>query len=406
MRCDRLMQASTFMLLAALESNVSRGESLEQQAQQASAYRLDAAYTADIWRNARGGLSTGDAYLGNLDLMLSVDGELAWGIPGLSAFAYVLYTHGDRLSERLVGDAMTVSNIDAPEAMRLYEAWLEWQGGAAQAWSVRFGLYDLNSEFDVNDTRALFIHSSHGVGYDLAQTGINGPSIFPVTALGLRAAWTPHDGWLLLSALFDGAPGDPDDPTRPKIHLSEDEGALWITELQWSSERISSLSLGYWRYTSEFDDVRAGGAAQWPRRRGNDGVYASAEVALGTLNGLSPQASAFVRYGLAEGSINEFDRFVAVGVRYRGLFRADSDDEIGLAFASTRTSEEARASAQNGAPRDRHESAIELTYRVRIADWLSLQPDVQYIVNPGADPQLADSLVFGLRAEFSWSIAR
>ena len=274
------------MLLSALESNVVRAEAFEEDA---SAYRFDAAYIADFWRNTRGGLRTGDAYLGNLDLMLSVDGELAWGVPGLNAFAYVLYTHGDRLSERLVGDAMTLSNIDAPEAMRLYEFWFEWQGRAASAWSVRFGLYDLNSEFDMNDTRALFIHSTHGAGHDLAQTGLNGPSIFPVTALALRAAWAPRDGWLLLTAVFDGAPGDPDDPTRTRIHLSEDEGALWITELQWSSDRLSKLALGYWRYTSEFDDVR-GEAPEWPKRSGNAGMYRSAEVALGALNTLPPRS--------------------------------------------------------------------------------------------------------------------
>jgi porin len=403
MGCDRLMQAGGCMLLSALESNVVRAEAFEEDA---SAYRFDAAYIADFWRNTRGGLRTGDAYLGNLDLMLSVDGELAWGVPGLNAFAYVLYTHGDRLSERLVGDAMTLSNIDAPEAMRLYEFWFEWQGRAASAWSVRFGLYDLNSEFDMNDTRALFIHSTHGAGHDLAQTGLNGPSIFPVTALALRAAWAPRDGWLLLTAVFDGAPGDPDDPTRTRIHLSEDEGALWITELQWSSDRLSKLALGYWRYTSEFDDVR-GEAPEWPKRSGNAGMYASAEVALGALNTLPPRASAFVRYGVAEGSINEFDRYAAVGVRYRGLFRSDGDDEIGLAFAKASTSEEARwSSAQGGALRNGYESAIELTYRVRLADFVALQPDVQYIVNPGADPQLDDSLVFGLRVEFAWAIAR
>jgi carbohydrate-selective porin OprB len=43
---------------------------------------------------------------------------------------------------------------------------------------------------------------------------------------------------------------------------------------------------------------------------------------------------------------------------------------------------------------------------VRLAYFVALQPDVQYIVNPGADPQLDDSLVFGLRVEFAWAIAR
>lgn len=394
------------MLLLGARDAVGQVSAADQQGQ--SAYQFDAAYISEVWRNTSGGLRTGEAYLGNLDLMLSVDGERAWGVPGLSAFVYVLYNHGESPSDRLVGDAMTLSNIDAPEALRLYEAWLEWQNDATRPLSVRFGLYDLNSEFDTNDTRGLFIHSNHGVGHDLAQSGRNGPSIFPVAALGLRAAWAPSEHWLLLAALFDGAPGDPDDPTRTRIHLSDDEGALAIAELQYSAERVSKMSLGYWRYTSELDDVRTDAPGEWRAQRGNSGGYASLELALGPLDGesLSP-ASAFVRYGVADGRFNEFDRVLAAGVRYRGVFRADDADEIGLAYSSASTGGEVRwAHALLGEPRERYERAIELTYKVPLTEWLTVQPDVQYIVNPGADAQLEDSLVFGLRLEFAWGITR
>ena len=139
----------------------------------APAYGFEAAYTADLWHNARGGVRTGTAYLDNLDLTLSVDGERAWGVRGLSAYAHVLYNNNTRFSERYVGDAMTVSNIDAAYGVRLYEAWMQWESGTAQPWSLRSGLYDLNSEFDVADSRSLFIHSTHGVGHDLGQTGEN-----------------------------------------------------------------------------------------------------------------------------------------------------------------------------------------------------------------------------------------
>lgn len=393
-------------LVAIFTGSLAHGESIDGK--QRSAYRFDAVYIADVWRNTRGGLRTGDAYLGNLDLMLSIDGELAWGVPGLNAFMCALHNHGDRLSERFIGDAMTASNIDAPEALRLYEAWLEWRSGGSSSLSVRFGLYDLNSEFDVNDTRGLFIHSTHGVGHDLGQTGLNGPSIFPVTSLGLRVAWQPRDDWMLLAAVFDGVPGDPEDPTRTRIHLSSDEGALVITELQWLGRRVSKLALGHWRYTGRFEDVRAETPGDWSQRRGNAGAYASLEYAFGALeDGAPPAATAFVRYGFADGRFNEFDRFAAVGVRYRGVFRGRDDDELGFAVSHASTSAKMRrAGALNGTPRDRYESALELTYRMPVTDSLVLQPDIQYIVNPGADPQLAHSLVLGLRAELAWGVAR
>lgn len=91
----------------------------EEQSPDSPSYSFEAVYTADAWRNAHGGLRTGGAHL---DLTLGVDGERAWGVRGLSAYAHVLRNNSARFSERYIGDAMTVSNIDAPRAVRLYEA--------------------------------------------------------------------------------------------------------------------------------------------------------------------------------------------------------------------------------------------------------------------------------------------
>lgn len=343
------------------------------------AYELAATYTGELWRNASGGLRTGNTYLDNLDLALAVDAERAWGFSGVSAFVYALYTNGARFSERYVGDAMTVSNIDAPQAVRLYEAWVQWESASPRAPSLRLGLYDLNSEFDTSDSRSLFIHSSHGVGHELGQTGENGPSIFPVTSLALRAAWSPAARWNVLLAVFDGVPGDPEHPSSNRIRLNRDEGALGIAELQWTGERVTKLSLGHWRYSA--DD--------------NRGTYAGVEIALDGQPVAAPATLAFARYGSAEDRINEFADSWSVGVRRRGIAVTRPNDEIGIAYTRADLGSAARSM------RDGYEAALELTYRMAINDWLTLQPDIQYIFNPGGDPALDDSLAFGLRLEFS-----
>ena len=365
-------------------------------------FQFEARYTADLWRNASGGLRTGSVYLDNLDLMLAVDGESAWGLQGISAFAYVLYTNDGRLSERLVGDAMTVSNIDAPAGLRLYEAWVQWTGGARRPLSLRFGLYDLNSEFDTSESRSLFIHSSHGVGHEFGQSGENGPSIFPVTSLGLRLAWNLAQDWRVQAVVLDGVPGERDHPDRSGIYLSGGEGMLGVAELQWSHGRVRKLSVGYWSYTARFTDVRSADASSLPRRRGNAGAYGEFEIGLNESDSGGAEGSAFVRYGVANGRINEFDDSVSIGVRSRGWLRSRPEGEIGLAFSRAGVSPQARdAAAMSGAARDGYEAAIELTYRASINDWLTIQPDVQYIFNPGADPSLRDSVVIGVRFELS-----
>lgn len=361
-------------LLAAAEANEREAASADDPS-----YEVSAVYTSDLWRNAKGGLRTGGVYLDNLDVTFALDAERAVGWTGVSAFLYGLYNNSARFSERYVGDAMTVSNIDAPEAVRLYEAWVQWESSAAHALSLRLGLYDLNSEFDMSDGRSLFLHSSHGIGHELGQTGANGPSIFPVTSLALRAAWSPAQRWRALVAVLDAVPGDPEHPSSNAIRVSGDEGALAIAELQWAGERVTKLSLGHWRYTADE----------------NSGTYAGIDVALDRDSGHEPTTLAFARYGVADDRLNEFADSWSVGVRRRGLFGARPEDEIGLAYT--------RADVSDAMSADRHqyEAAIELTYRATLTDWLAIQPDIQFILNPGADPALKDSLVFGLRLEFA-----
>jgi len=110
------------------------------------------------------------------------------------------------------------------------EAWLDWGFHAHGHGSVRVGLYDLNSEFDTTESRGLFINSAYGIGQELAQTGHNGPSIHPATALAARLAWTPAEPRLIEFAVVDGVSGDPDGTHRSRWHLSRSEGALLIGE--------------------------------------------------------------------------------------------------------------------------------------------------------------------------------
>jgi porin len=50
---------------------------------------------------------------------------------------------------------------------------------------------------------------------------------------------------------------------------------------------------------------------------------------------------------------------------------------------------------------ERAETALELTYLVAPAPWLSVQPDLQYVIDPGTDGALDDALVLGLRVQIA-----
>ncbi|CCW16384.1 hypothetical protein EBBID32_7200 [Sphingobium indicum BiD32] len=343
---------------------------------------LDITYTGEVMGNVAGGVKRRARYLDNLDIVAEVDLEALLGWRGAEAHVYGIYNNGASISNA-VGDAHAVSNIETgTRAFKLYEAWIDQM--VAPGLSLRAGLYDLNSEFDSLDAAGLFVGSAHGIGSDIALTGRNGPSLFPSTSLAARVEWRPAKGWAVRAAVLDGVPGDPDHPARTVIKLGQGDGALLIGELE-APLAGARLLLGHWRYTATFDGWDGG------RGRGNGGVYLRGEMPLMTDG--DTQIDGFFRLGTSNGRFNMFDRFASMGVKWTGALAGRPEDELGLAVITATTSTEYRRNSGAG----RSESVAEVTYRTPLSPWLTVQPNMQYVRNPAADPSIRDAWVVGLR---------
>jgi porin len=367
----------------------------------AAAIDLSVVYTAEVLRNSRGGQRRAH-YLDNLDVTVTVDAERAFGWQGATLFAYGLYNNGEPFSDDLVGAAQGVSNIETGVgAVRLYEAWIE-QRFASDRASVKLGLYDLNSEFDAIEAAALFINPSHGIGPDFSQSGRNGPSIFPVTSLALRGDYKLADRWFVRAAILDAVPGNPDRPKRTVLQL-DGEGALGVVELNYLDDRTKA-AVGYWRYTGRFETFAPTSEAEPAQRRGNDGLYAFVERRLTRERVDDAQGLAgWLRMGFASEKLNPIGRYVSTGLSYTGPFKGRDEDQVGVALGLAEFGAPfRRSSALASNPLNRREVIIEATYRARLTRWLTLQPDVQYVINPGAEPATANALVLGLRAEIGF----
>ena len=374
-----------------------------QESEDRPAVDLSLVYTRDIWGNVRGGIRRGWRSLDNLDAALTVDAERALGWRGATLFAYGLYNGGEGLSRELVGDIQGASNIETEvDALRLYEAWLE-QRFAADRASIKVGLFDLNSEFDVQDTGSLFVGSSHGIGPDFSQSGQNGPSIFPVTSLAVRADYRVSDRWLVRAALLDGLPSDPQRPRRTVIALGGGDGVLVVGEVEHRSGRLRAVA-GYWRYTARFEELLPTAIAGAPvERRGNDGIYVMADRKFSATPGDPRGLSAWVRLGMADTDFNPLGVYLGGGLVYAGLFRDRPGDQAGLAVGLARFGRPYRRSLEaQGRHSERSEVAFELTYRAALTDWLAIQPNVQYIADPGGDPALRDSILVGVRTQIGF----
>jgi porin len=369
-----------------------------------SSFTFTGAYTVDLLGNLSGGQATGGRYIDLLKLSVGYDGGAA-GLPGLTGQVSIEHSNGTSVSRELVGAAQGITSIEArPEALRLYEAWLQKEiaGGAG---AVKAGLIDLNTIFDVQETAALFLNPSDGVGAELGDTGLNGPSVFPTPALAVTGSWRPARGWTAQFGVFDGVAGDPQYPGRfVAVQISPKDGALLIAQVERRWGEAGRIEAGAWSYTSRFqalDRFQPGGA---PRQIGGDsGLYGLVEGRL-LADRRSDKAglAGWVRVGVANGEINPIADYMGAGLVYTGLI-ADRD-QAGVAINRAGFGGPARAAAARaGVALSDAETIFEATWRYAANDWFSVQPDIQYVIHPGGVLARSNALVFGARLVFTAS---
>ena len=404
---------SLFLMLFIMPIKAN-GQQAKATDKKPSPFTVGVAYTGELFGNISGGVNTGVRYLDNIDVDLTVDLESVVGVPDSKLFFYGLGNQGGSISE-LAGDVQGISNIEAENSWRLYEAWVEQIFPRANT-SFLLGLYDLNSEFDVNQTGALFINSSHGIGPEFGISGVLGPSIFPYTSLGGRLKVNPLKGLTLKAAVLDGIPSDPANTEGTNIFIRENDGALLSAEVSYTSgenqlepsNRHNFLVrgagplnqyrfvVGGWLYTRS----RAGWIEDDQR---DQGLYATVETRLYSEEADAAQGLAgFVRLGLANGKINRFSGYTGAGLVYTGLFNKRSEDQAGMAVAVPWSSPDYQAVVEtpNLSPAD-YEMNVEVTYRFVFSANIQFQLDAQYVINPNTLLNNDNAFLAGTRLLFS-----
>ncbi len=150
-------------------------------------------------------------------------------------------------------------------------------------------------------------------------------------------------------------------------------------------------------------------------RGGNEDVAASAAAPIGnaedsplTAGGApvpsGPELRFFGRLGVGQGDRSLTDFYAEAGLNFRALIPGREQDFLGVGFTYTSLSDDARRLVRNAdllngerLPLPDYESIFEVTYQANLAPWLSVQPDLQYIVHPGGSERYGNALVIGVR---------
>lgn len=351
---------------------------------------IDADLVLEGFKNFMGGVSssrTVGAY--TLDVSLTADTEKLLGWSGGTLYLNIEDHGGKNPSDVLVGDLQVFDKLNTPSYTQIFELWYQ-QMFLKDKLRVKVGKIDGNLEFSVIDNGLTFLNSSAQV----TPTCFLLPTT-PDPMPGLVAFVTPHESYYAGFGVFYSNRSERFGDIRgdPQLAQLSEFGAFLIGEtgVKWGRstwfEHEGNVKLGAWAHTGTF--ATFDGAEQ----EGTHGYYVALDQTLwqpshARKNG--PGLRTFLGYGQTQKNINAVDYHVGGGVTWTGLQPDRPDDVIGIGPQYAHISEKAGL-------RESYELAVEAFYRMHLNDWATVQPDLQYIVNPGG--QYPDALVLTVHAD-------
>jgi porin len=398
--------------------------------------------TSEILGNATGGTKRGADYDGLTQVDLQTDTQRACHHYGGLFNASVLQVHGTNLSADNLQTLQTSSGIEADRATRLWELWYQQKFLEEDRLDVKIGQQSLDQEFMVSQNALLFVNTMFGWAMVPSADLPGGGPAYPLSALGIRFRARPNDSTTVLAGVYNGSPvdnnsGDPQrqNPTGTTFGLKE--GTLVLAEAQFAYPGLGAmvyagkspplprvLRLGAWYDTQRFADEQFS----------SNGLSLANPLSSGTPRTHDGNASVYAVYDQMvwnsptdyEKTLNIFGRLMVApqedrnlvgcsanaGIVLRDPFLNRDDDSCGLGIGYARVGDgaadldrETGYFTSTAVPVRTSETFIEATYQYAVNAWFQVQPDLQYVINPGGgilNPNspggtIANELVIGTR---------
>jgi porin len=375
---------------------------------------------SEILGNVTGGTRRGFDYEGLTTATLQMDTQRAFGWQGGLFNVSGLQIHGRNLSVDNLSTLQTASGIEADRATRLWELWYQ-QKMFDDKVDVKVGQQSLDQEFMVSTNSNYFINTMMGWPMLPSADMPGGGPAYPLSALGVRVRVHPTDAFTILAGVFNGSPvanntGDPQMRNPSGTSFPLNGGALAIMELQYSYPSQGTLvqadqadplartyKIGFWYDSEKFADLRydnngvplanplSDGIAA--THRGNFAIYGVVDQMVYRFPTESDRnINVFIRpmfTPLEDRNLISFS--VNGGVTMHEPFLGRDDDTAGIGFGYTRVANDAIGLDQDTAffnpgvysPIRSSETFLEATYQYEVTPWWQIQPDIQYVFNPG-----------------------
>jgi porin len=400
----------------------------------------------ETFGNLSGGVKQSLEPKGLTTVTLQMDTEKAFGLKGGTLNVSGLQVYGGELNADNLLVLQTVSDIDAPVGIRLWELWYQQKFG--DKFDVKIGEQSLDEEFIIAPSgNSLFINGVSGwPGLPTVDLPGGGP-VYPLAALGVRGRAQLTDSVTMLGGVFNGSPIPRDSPSTPTsnphgVSFPLDVGTLAIAELQYAYGSSAHgkanadgplpgiYKIGAWYDSYKFDDQQTdtiGLPLASPLSNGNPAthhgdfslygvmdqmIWRSKDNASRNLNVFfRPMFTPYQDRNLVSASIN-------AGFALHAPLPGRDNDAFGVEMGTVWASSGASAFDRQMqffqpsvyTPIRSSETFLEATYQFQVLPSWQIQPDIQYFINPGlgiANPdeptqRIKNEFVVGLRTNVNF----
>lgn len=400
---------------------------------------------AETFGNLTGGVRQGFEVNGVTTAQVQLDTKPLFGLEGGIFSVSGFHIWGGNLSASNLMNLQTVSGLEANASIRLWELW--YQQNFGERFDVKIGEQSLDNEFMMSENAGYFLNEAMGWPVLPSENMPGGGPAYPLASLGVRARARPSDAVTIMAGVFNGSPIPVDSPnsqlSNPNgLSFPLDTGVLAIAELQYAFPAANPASkqatdgrlpgtykIGAWYESENFADQQfdtIGVPLASPesngmpaQKRGNYALYVMADQMIWRSSGATRTLSAFVRTTFTTlQDRNAIVFSVNGGLTLHDPLPGRDNDVFGVGFGVAQVSSGAAdADRQMNfyepnayIPVRGTETFLEATYQAQVLPSWQVQPDVQYVINPGgglANPNaptqaIKNELVIGLRTTITF----
>lgn len=287
-------------------------------------------------------------------------------------------------SDGAMGDYFGFDGWNMPEVNQISEYWYQQKLFDGKV-RMKFGKQDSNSDFGFLNSGWDFMNTAFSVNPTVPQ-----PS-YPYTPLGFMLEINPKEWLSVRDGIYYTSGGCP-------FNMTEIEFKPMIKKMP------GRYMLGAWE-TGNPDGFSTtagvdGSGLVYNNFNRNFGAYFNFEQMVykeqkdnaDDMQGLV----LFGQTGISPSDKNDLSKYASVGLHYKGPIPKRDNDLVGVAVGCGNFASRLNNISYADGGRIGSETVVEAFYRVFITKWFYLQPDVQFIMNPGG--QYASSVAIGLRS--------